>query len=80
MWTARSRFAGGAPARVDSVIDLNGGYVVPPFGEAHTITLVALQHLPKRRSTCVTVDRIAVEREVSALIARNENDGRNLSL
>ena len=23
------------PARVDSVIDLRGGYVVPPFGEAH---------------------------------------------
>ncbi|HZI16976.1 MAG TPA: amidohydrolase family protein [Pyrinomonadaceae bacterium] len=23
------------PARVDSVIDLKGGYVVPPFGEAH---------------------------------------------
>ena len=23
------------PARVDSVIDISGGYVVPPFGEAH---------------------------------------------
>src|SRR5262245_14630404 len=23
------------PSRVDSVVDLNGGYVVPPFGDAH---------------------------------------------
>ncbi len=23
------------PSRVDSLIDLQGGYVVPPFGEAH---------------------------------------------
>src|SRR5687768_16521554 len=28
-------FAAAAPARVDSVIDLQGGYVIPPFAEAH---------------------------------------------
>ncbi|HJU76137.1 MAG TPA: hypothetical protein VJ717_20520, partial [Gemmatimonadaceae bacterium] len=28
-----------APARVDSVIDLAGGYVIPPFGDAHTHNL-----------------------------------------
>ncbi len=28
-------FAENKPARVDTVIDLNRGYVVPPFGEAH---------------------------------------------
>ncbi len=28
-------FAAAAPARVDSVIDLEGGYVIPPFAEAH---------------------------------------------
>ena len=40
-FTARSFYSVGGmltskkPARVDSVIDLKGGYVVPPFGEAH---------------------------------------------
>jgi imidazolonepropionase-like amidohydrolase len=28
-------FRSAAPARVDTVIDLRGGYVVPPYGEAH---------------------------------------------
>lgn len=28
-----------APARVDSTIDLGGGFVVPPFGDAHTHNL-----------------------------------------
>lgn len=28
-------FADAAPARVDSMVDLAGAYVVPPFGEAH---------------------------------------------
>lgn len=29
-------FSNKAPAKVDTVIDLGGQYVVPPFGEAHT--------------------------------------------
>ena len=27
------------PAQVDTTIDLNGGFVVPPFGEAHNHNL-----------------------------------------
>lgn len=34
-YTVGGRLASKRPARVDSVIDLNGKYVVPPFGEAH---------------------------------------------
>ena len=36
MYVAGETLLARRPARVDSVIDLNGGYVVPPFGEAHT--------------------------------------------
>ena len=36
MYTAERQLRTQRPARVDSVIDLGGGYVVPPFGEAHT--------------------------------------------
>src|SRR5262245_32295331 len=47
LWFDGARFVPGAvdvedgvfrmtqPARVDSTIDLRGGFVVPPFGEAH---------------------------------------------
>jgi Amidohydrolase family len=44
-FTAGSRYSVGGrlatrrPARVDSVVDLAGGYVVPPFGEAHNHNL-----------------------------------------
>jgi hypothetical protein len=34
MYVARGHFV-ARPARVDSVVDLAGGYVVPPFAEAH---------------------------------------------
>ena len=34
-------FAASEPARVDSVVDLGGGYVVPPFGDAHSHSLGA---------------------------------------
>lgn len=34
-WTVDGRIETLRPARVDSVIDLGGGWVVPPFGEAH---------------------------------------------
>lgn len=34
-YTVGGRLTSGKPSRVDSVIDLSGKYVVPPFGEAH---------------------------------------------
>lgn len=34
-WVVGGAFRARRPARVDSVIDLAGAYVVPPFGEAH---------------------------------------------
>ncbi len=35
VYVADGRFAFARPIRVDRVIDLRGGYVLPPFGEAH---------------------------------------------
>lgn len=35
VWVVDSVFRFTRPSQVDSVIDLHGGYVVPPFGEAH---------------------------------------------
>src|SRR5262245_2382650 len=35
MYVADGVFHRAAPARIDSVVDLAGGYVVPPFGDAH---------------------------------------------
>jgi hypothetical protein len=35
MYVADGVFHRTAPARIDSVVDLAGGYVVPPFGDAH---------------------------------------------
>lgn len=35
MFVEQGRFVARRPARVDSVIDLTGRFVVPPFGEAH---------------------------------------------
>lgn len=40
MYVAGGRLTVTAPARIDSTIDLAGGWVVPPFGEAHTHTLL----------------------------------------
>ena len=34
-YTVGGKLTSKKPARVDSVIDLSGKYVVPPFGEAH---------------------------------------------
>lgn len=36
MYTVGAELRAKRPPRVDSVIDLGGGYVIPPFGEAHT--------------------------------------------
>lgn len=36
MYVVDGVLRGEAPEAVESVIDLSGGYVVPPFGEAHT--------------------------------------------
>ena len=35
MYVADGVFLGSAPAKIDSTIDLAGGFVVPPFGDAH---------------------------------------------
>jgi hypothetical protein len=35
MYVADGVFRAIAPVRIDSVVDLEGGYVVPPFGDAH---------------------------------------------
>lgn len=35
MYIANGVFLGSAPAKIDSTIDLAGGFVVPPFGDAH---------------------------------------------
>ena len=35
MYAADGVFLGGKPAKIDSTIDLAGGFVVPPFGDAH---------------------------------------------
>ena len=35
MYVAEGVFHATAPARIDSVVDLAGGYVVPPFADAH---------------------------------------------
>ena len=34
-WVVNGRITLRRPAQIDSVIDLQGGYVTPPFGEAH---------------------------------------------
>ena len=35
VWAEDGMFVAGRPARVDTVVDLGGAYVVPPYGEAH---------------------------------------------
>jgi imidazolonepropionase-like amidohydrolase len=35
MYVVGGTFSAAAPARVDSTVDLGGGFVVPPFGDAH---------------------------------------------
>src|ERR1700737_1771910 len=35
------------PRRIDAIVDLEGGYVVPPFGEAHNHNVEPLNDLPK---------------------------------
>jgi hypothetical protein len=39
VWSVDGTLTETRPGRVDAVVDLEGGYVVPPFGEAHTHTL-----------------------------------------
>ncbi|HSJ08923.1 MAG TPA: hypothetical protein VK928_03395, partial [Longimicrobiales bacterium] len=36
VWVVDGRFSLSRPARVDSVVDLAGGFALPPFGDAHT--------------------------------------------
>ncbi|MGH7721113.1 MAG: amidohydrolase family protein [Gemmatimonadaceae bacterium] len=39
MYVVGEAFTAREPARVDSVVNLDGGYIVPPFGDAHTHNL-----------------------------------------
>jgi imidazolonepropionase-like amidohydrolase len=39
MYVVGSRLLARRPERVDSIVDLRGGWVVPPFGDAHTHNL-----------------------------------------
>jgi hypothetical protein len=41
------------PARIDSVLDLEGGFVIPPFGDAHTHNLDGAFNLEKVRDAYV---------------------------
>ena len=41
------------PARVDSTIDLDGGFVIPPFGDAHTHNLDGAFNLEKIRDAYI---------------------------
>ena len=38
-WSVNGVLTDHAPAHVDSTIDLRGGWVIPPFGDAHTHNL-----------------------------------------
>lgn len=35
MWVVDDRFESGQPAHVDEIVELHGGFVVPPYGEGH---------------------------------------------
>ncbi len=39
------------PKQVDATVDLHGGYVVPPFGEAHNHNVEPLNNVPKLMAT-----------------------------
>jgi imidazolonepropionase-like amidohydrolase len=41
------------PARIDSVLDLGGGFVVPPFGDAHTHNLDGTSNIDRVRDAYV---------------------------
>jgi imidazolonepropionase-like amidohydrolase len=49
------------PATVDSVIDLAGGYVIPPFGDAHTHNLDGPFNLDRIRDTYVREGTVYVQ-------------------
>ena len=47
-------FRSGRPATVDSTIDLRGGFVIPPFGDAHTHNLDGPFNLEKVRDAYIS--------------------------
>lgn len=54
MYVENGVFRSTRPSRVDSIIDLNGGYVIPPFGDAHTHNLDGPFNLDRIRDAYVT--------------------------
>src|ERR1700687_131223 len=59
------------PRRIDAIVDLEGGYVVPPFGEAHNHNVEPLNNLPKVIATYLERHLLREEPEQSA--ARSQN-------
>jgi hypothetical protein len=51
MYVIGDRFSFHRPASVGETVDLRGGYVVPPFGEAHNHNVEPLNNLPKLIAT-----------------------------
>lgn len=53
LYAVNGVFADRAPARIDSTIDLAGGFVIPPFGDAHTHNLDAPSNVPLLRDAYI---------------------------
>ncbi len=53
MYIENGTFRSAPPGRVDSIVDLRGGYVVPPFGDAHTHNLDGPFNLDRIRDAYV---------------------------
>lgn len=47
VYVINGRLSWRRPEHVDSTVDLQGGYVVPPFGEAHNHNVEPLSDIPK---------------------------------
>ncbi|MFW6083897.1 MAG: amidohydrolase family protein [Gemmatimonadota bacterium] len=81
MYSVENTFSSRRPAQVDSVIDLSGMFVVPPYGEAHTHTVA---YVPSRTvdllkdgvfyALILNVGREAIGRSVTWFNRRNSLD------
>jgi hypothetical protein len=49
-FTVNGVFVAERPARIDSTLDLGGGFVIPPFGDAHTHNLDGSRRLDEVRA------------------------------
>lgn len=86
VWVAGDTFASRPPARVDTTVDLEGRWVVPPFGEAHTHNLES-EHELDARVRKYLADGVfyakmqsSIRRRVAGLLPRyNRRDGIDVS-